>query len=206
MVKDLFKNWKTIPNLLSFLRIIMVPVFAVLFTRGEVIASVCVLALSGISDFLDGKIARRFNQISDLGKVLDPVADKLTQITIAVLLYLRFRASSEELVKTFSWIFLIFIVKELVMVIFGGIMIAIGLRPSAAEIFGKAATFVFYGVMIMFFAFAPDVGAFNNLWTMPDVMLVILVAVSAVLTVVAFTSYLPGVFRQFKEKFSKSGK
>lgn len=206
MVKDLFKNWKTVPNLLSFLRIVMVPVFAVLFTKGYVIASVCVLALSGISDFLDGKIARRFNQISDLGKVLDPVADKLTQITIAVVLYLQFSSSSDSLVKTFSWIFLIFIIKELVMVVFGGIMIAIGLRPSAAEIFGKVATFVFYGVMITLFAFAPDVGAFNNLWTVPDVLMIVLVAVSAVLTVVAFTSYLPGVYRQFKEKYSKDGK
>ena len=162
-----------------------------------------VLALSGLSDFLDGKIARRFNQVSDLGKVIDPVADKLTEITIAVLLFITFRSSSVELVKTFSWIFLIFIIKELIMVVFGGIMLLLGLRPSAAVIYGKVATFVFYGVMLLMFAFAPDVGAFRELWTIPDVMLVILVAVSALLTVIAFTSYLPGVYKQFKEKFGK---
>ena len=205
MFKDLFKNWNTVPNWLSFARIIMVPIFAYLFLndgiKNNVIWAVFVLALSGLSDFLDGKIARRFNQISDLGKVLDPVADKLTQITIAVLLYIKFSNSSESLIKTFSWIFLVFIIKEFVMVLFGGIMIAIGLRPSAAEIYGKAATFVFYFVMIALFAFAPDVGAFNYLWTIPDTLLVVLVAISALLTIVAFVSYLPGVYKQFKTKF-----
>lgn len=199
----LFDNWNTVPNWLSFARIIMVPVFAYLFLKGQILWAVFVLFLSGLSDFFDGKIARRFNQISDLGKVLDPVADKMTEITIAVLLFITFRSSSVELVRTFSWIFLIFIIKELIMVVFGGIMLLLGLRPSAAVIYGKVATFVFYGVMILMFAFAPDVGAFRNVWTIPDVMLVILVAVSALLTVIAFTSYLPGVYRQFKEKFGK---
>ncbi len=203
MFKDLFKNWNTIPNWISFARIIMVPIFAVLFLNDEIIWSVFVLALSGFSDFIDGKIARKFNQISDLGKLLDPVADKLTQITIAVLLYLRFSSSDESLVKTFSWIFLIFIIKEIVMVVFGGIMVMLNLRPSAAEIYGKASTMVFYIVMILLFAFAPDVGAFNTLWTIPDVLLVVLVAISAVLCIIAFISYLPGVYRQFKEKYGK---
>lgn len=203
MDKDLFKNWNTIPNWLSFARIIMVPIFAVLFLKGQIVPALLVLALSGLSDFLDGKIARRFNQVSELGKVIDPVADKLTQITIAVLLYLKFHSSENGMIKTFSWIFLVFIIKELVMVVFGGIMIAVGLKPGAAEIYGKVATFVFYGVMILLFAFAPDVGAFNSLWTVPDAMLVILVAISALLTVVAFVSYLPGVYRQVKEKYGK---
>lgn len=204
--KSLFDNWNTIPNWLSFARIIMVPIFAWLFLKGEIIWSVVVLGLSGISDFLDGKIARRFNQVSDLGKLIDPVADKLTEITIAVLLYITFKNSSVELVRTFSWIFLIFIIKELTMVVFGGIMLLVGLRPVAAEIYGKISTFVFYGVMILMFAFAPDVGAFNSLWTIPDTLLVVMVAVSAVLTVVAFISYLPGVYRQVKEKFGKKSK
>lgn len=207
MFKDLFKNWNTVPNWLSFARIVMVPIFAWLFLdnsiENNVIWSVFVLFLSGLSDFLDGKIARRFNQISDLGKVLDPVADKLTQMTIAVLLFIKFSGSTEQLIKTFSWIFLVFIIKELLMVVFGGIMIAIGLRPSASEIYGKVATFVFYIVMIVLFAFAPDVGAFNSLWTIPNALLVVLVTVSAILTIVALISYLPGTYRQFKEKFSK---
>ncbi|MBR3835419.1 MAG: CDP-alcohol phosphatidyltransferase family protein [Clostridia bacterium] len=201
MFKDLFKNWNTIPNWISFARIIMIPIFAVLFFNDEVIWAVFVLFLSGFSDFIDGKIARKFNQISDLGKMLDPVADKLTQVTIAVLLYIKFSSSDVELVKTFSWIFLIFIIKEIVMVVFGAFMVAIGLRPSAAEIWGKASTFVFYAVMIFLFAFAPDVGAFNSLWTIPEALLVVVVALSAILCIIAFVSYLPTTYKQFKEKY-----
>lgn len=201
MFKDLFKNWNTIPNWISFARIIMVPIFAVLFLKDEVVWAVFVLFLSGFSDFIDGKIARKFNQVSELGKMLDPVADKLTQMTIAVLLYIKFNSSDVELVKTFSWIFLIFIIKEFVMVAFGVFMVAIGLQPSAAEIYGKAATFVFYAVMLLLFAFAPDVGAFRTLWTIPEALLLVLVAVSAILTIVAFVSYLPTTYRQFKEKY-----
>ncbi len=203
MFKDLFKNWNTIPNWISFARIIMVPIFAVLFLNDKIVWSVVVLALSGLSDLVDGKIARRFNQVSDLGKVLDPVADKLTQITIAVLLYLNFSSAENELIKTFSWIFLVFIIKEFVMVAFGGFMIAIGLRPSAAEIYGKLSTVAFYVVMILLFAFAPEVGAFRRYWVIPDTLLVILVAATAVLCVIAFVSYLPTTYKQFKEKYFK---
>ncbi|HOA34462.1 MAG TPA: CDP-alcohol phosphatidyltransferase family protein, partial [Clostridiales bacterium] len=83
---DLLTNIWTVPNILTMIRIILVPIFAVLFLKGSYIPALVVLLLSGLTDFFDGKIARRFNQISELGKILDPIADKFTQITIAVLL------------------------------------------------------------------------------------------------------------------------
>ena len=89
-MNDLFKNWKTIPNLISFIRIILVPVFVVLYLKGHTITAVSVLAVSGLTDCFDGKIARKFNQISALGKILDPVADKLTEISIAIVLLIKF--------------------------------------------------------------------------------------------------------------------
>ncbi len=203
-MKGLFKNCWTIPNLLSLLRIVVIPIFAYFFIKGEAVLAIIMLALSGISDFLDGKIARKFNQVSDLGKVLDPVADKLTQITLAVLLFISFNKATDELLKTFSWIFLVFIVKELVMVIFGGIMLLLNLRPSAAEIYGKVATFAFYAIMLLIVAFGPEVGMLREvLFELPKTLMMILVVVSAILTLVAFVSYLPDTFRQFKEKFSK---
>ena len=79
--------------MLTVVRIILIPVFAVLFYNDQLIWAVFVLFLSGLTDFLDGKIARRFNQISELGKILDPIADKLTQITIAVMLFFEFRGA-----------------------------------------------------------------------------------------------------------------
>ena len=201
MVKRYLKDWNTIPNLISYVRILLVPVFAILFRQGYLGWALVAIVVSGLTDFVDGKIARKFNQVSDLGKMLDPVADKLTQMTIAVLLYLRFNSAQDGLVKTFSWIFLVFIIKEFVMVAFGAFMVAIGLRPSAAEIYGKLSTFAFYAVMIFLFAFAPEVGAFKDFWEVPESILVILVAATAVLCVIAFVSYLPTTYRQFKEKY-----
>ena len=203
-MKGLFKGCWTIPNLLSLLRILVIPVFAYFFIKGNALMAILMLALSGISDFLDGKIARKFNQVSDLGKVLDPVADKLTQITLAVLLFTSFNKATDETLKAFSWIFLVFIIKELVMVVFGGIMLLLNLRPSAAEIYGKIATFAFYAIMLLIVAFGPEVGMLKDvLFVLPKTLMMILVVVSAILTVVAFVGYLPDTFRQFKEKFSK---
>ncbi len=206
-MKGLFKGCWTIPNLLSLLRILVIPVFAYFFINGNALGAVIMLALSGVSDFLDGKIARKFNQVSDLGKVLDPVADKLTQITLAVLLFVSFNGASDSLLNAFSWVFLVFVVKEAIMVVFGGLMLVLGLRPSAAEIFGKIATFAFYAIMLLVVSFGPEVGLLKNLFVLPSTLMMILVVVSAILTVVAFFSYFPDTFRQFKElKNKKSNK
>ena len=200
-LRDLLKNWKTVPNLLSALRIVMVPIMAVLFVKGHPMWAVFVLFLSGLSDFFDGKIARRFNQISDLGKILDPLADKLTQITVAVLLFFFFRSAeaSPEL-RAFSWVFLLFVGKEAVMVVFSVVLLILGLRPGAAEIYGKVATFVFYAVMLFIIAFGPEIGAFHTFWTAPALLLKILVIVSVVLCFVAFFSYFPGTYRLLKSR------
>lgn len=203
-IKDLFKNWKTIPNLLSFLRILMVPLMAVLFAKGYLVWSVVVLGLSGLTDLFDGKIARRFNQVSDLGKILDPIADKATQITVAVLLYLFFRsAETSPEMQAFSWVFLLFVGKELFMVLFSIVLLALGLRPVAAEIFGKIATFAFYLVMVFIIAFGPEIGAFHTFWTAPTLLLQILIGLAVVLCFVAFFSYFPSTYRLLQSRKKK---
>lgn len=84
----------TIPNLLSLLRLVLAGVFAVIYWNAEsqtdYYQAVGVLALSGVTDFADGKIARHFHMISELGKVLDPIADKLTQAVVAFCLCRHF--------------------------------------------------------------------------------------------------------------------
>lgn len=199
-LKKLFTGCLTIPNLLSLIRIILIPVFGVLFYQGEVLWAVVVLVLSGLTDFFDGKIARKFNQVSELGKVLDPVADKLTQMTIAIILFLTFNKSENPVMVWFKWVFLFFVTKELLMVVVGAIMIAIGLKPSAAVIYGKVATFAYYVVMGLVITFGPEVGALRNVFTLPDTVMIILVIISAILTFVALLSYIPGTLKQFKEK------
>ncbi len=207
-MKDLFKGCWTIPNLLSFIRILLIPVFAFLFYNDEKIWAVVVLALSGLSDTFDGQIARKFNQVSALGKVLDPVADKLTQITIAVMLLIDFRSAENAMIKAFSWVFLVFLIKEAVMIIGGLIMLLLNIRPGAAEFWGKAATLVFYVGMVLIIAFGPEVGALNTLvgFELPAVVTGVIVVLSAIMTILAFLSYMPETFRQFKEYFDNKKK
>ena len=201
MVKDLFKGCFTIPNLLSVIRIALIPVFAVMYLNGNQLLAIAILAVSGLTDLFDGKIARRFNQVSALGKTLDPVADKLTQITIAIILFISFRKAENTTINAFGWVFLVFLVKEVVMVLGGLVMLLMNIRPGAAEMPGKVATFTFYGVMILIIAFGPEVGVLTNVWKMPDILTGILVVIAACTCVVAFASYMPETYRQFRDHF-----
>ena len=208
-MKDLFKGCLTVPNLISLIRIILIPFFAIFYLKGDIIAALSVLAVSGLSDFLDGKIARKFNQVSNLGKLLDPVADKLTQITIAVMLFIEFRHAANPVMNAFGWVFLVFLVKEGIMVVGGLLMLLFGIRPGAAEIYGKAATFAFYVIMILIIAFGPEVGLMSKLGLgviMPDWLCAALVVIAAIMTIVAFCSYMPETHRQVQERFSKKDK
>lgn len=202
-MKDLFKGCWTIPNLISVIRILLIPVFAYLFYNDEKITAVVVLALSGLTDMFDGKIARRFNQISALGKVLDPVADKLTQITIAVMLFIDFKTATNPVINALGWVFLVFLIKEGVMIVGGLIMLLLNIRPGAAEFWGKAATVVFYVGMVIIIAVGPEVGALNSIlgFELPNIITGIIVVLCAIMTIAAFASYMPETFRQFKEYF-----
>ena len=202
-MKDLFKGCWTIPNLLSVIRILLIPVFAYLFYNDEKIMAVVVLAISGLTDTMDGQIARKFNQISALGKVIDPVADKLTQITIAVMLLIDFKTASNPVINALGWVFLVFLIKEAVMIVGGLIMLLLNIRPGAAEFWGKAATVVFYVGMVIIIAVGPEVGALNSIlgFELPNIITGIIVVLCAVMTLAAFASYMPETFRQFKEYF-----
>lgn len=202
-MKDLFKGCWTIPNLLSVIRILLIPVFAYLFYNDEKIMAVVVLAISGLTDTFDGQIARKFNQISALGKVLDPVADKLTQITIAVMLFIDFKTATNPIINALGWVFLVFLIKEAVMIIGGLVMLLLNIRPGAAEFWGKAATLVFYIGMVIIIAVGPEVGALNDIvgFQLPNVVTGIIVVLCAIMTIAAFASYMPETFRQFKEYF-----
>ena len=126
----------TVPNALSVLRILIIPFFAWFFMRDQLAAAVVLLVLSGLSDCVDGFIARRLNQVTELGKMLDPLADKLTQGVVALCLAMKFPVIGPVL--------LVFILKELVM-----LCCAIGLlkkkkRHALSQSYGKVATVMFY--------------------------------------------------------------
>jgi cardiolipin synthase len=190
------KKILTIPNIISFLRILMIPIFSWCYLADHRVATLVLITLSGISDKIDGAIARKLGQVSDTGKWLDPTADKLTQITLAVLLFIKFHASGDIWMVRFSWVFLLFLGKELLMLLFGLLVLALGQRPAAAEIWGKAATVVFYIVMGLLFLAGPVVGVLAPWWALPPLAVQIMVIVNLVLTFVAFFSYLPDTYRK----------
>ena len=86
------KKLLTVPNFLSLLRIFMIPVIVRLYMAESFVPALLVLALSGLTDIADGFIARHFNMVSDFGKIIDPAADKLTQVSVMLCLSLKVRA------------------------------------------------------------------------------------------------------------------
>ena len=109
------KEYFTIPNLMGYFRILLIPVFCVLYYHSEnagcFYGAVIVLCLSFLSDFFDGKIARHFHQVTEWGKMLDPIADKLTQAALAIMCTVHFPAT--------IWLFLLFAAKEIYMGLMG---------------------------------------------------------------------------------------
>ncbi len=194
-LKDLFDGWLTIPNLLSFLRILLIPVFVVLLLKDYVISAIVVIIFAELTDLIDGKIARKYNQVSALGKLLDPIADKLSQISIVVVLIIKYWDNA------IKYLFMFFIIKEIVMLIGGAILLSKGLRPVAAEMWGKVATTVFCIVMIFVLAFGEN-GILCDMigFTLPNVVTWILVGISAACTLASLLGYIPGFVRQIKEK------
>ncbi len=199
-IKGLSEGALTIPNLLSLIRIIAIPFFMYFFFEKKYIVSVIIVFISGITDLFDGKIARHFNQISNLGKLLDPAADKLTQIALTVVFFFYFNNAEDDALHIFSYVFLLFCLKELMMIICCFILLAMDIVPQQAIIYGKVATFTFYIVMGLLLLFAPGFGALSFLWTLPHIAIMILVTVSAILTIIAFFSYVPNTKAQIRAK------
>ena len=126
----------TVPNALSVLRILMVPFFAWYFLHGRLVVAAALLVLSGLTDMFDGLIARKFNQITEVGKILDPFADKLTQGVVAFCLAVRFPMIGPVLG--------LFIAKELLMLCCALVLLKKRKRPGGAKWYGKVATVMFY--------------------------------------------------------------
>lgn len=132
----------TIPNILTMFRIVLIPFILWMFFIGQYYISAGLIVLSGITDLLDGFIARRFNMISPLGKALDPIADKLTLLSIIISLCVY----SKEIL----FICIVFVVKETVMGIEGLIVIRKTGTTYSAKWYGKVTTFFLYLSMLVF--------------------------------------------------------
>nr|WP_304970428.1 CDP-alcohol phosphatidyltransferase family protein [uncultured Schaedlerella sp.] len=136
------KKIVTIPNILSFFRICLLPAIVWLYgVENNYVWAGYILILSGVTDMADGYIARHFHMISNLGKILDPIADKLTQGVMLLCLVLRFH-----------WMimpFILMIAKEIYMSVSGILVIQRTGIVCGAQWHGKAATCFLYGMMIL---------------------------------------------------------
>lgn len=121
----------TIPNLLSVIRLALIPLIVWLYIgKQEYSAAVAVILISGATDIIDGFIARKFNMVSDLGKILDPVADKLTQATVILCLTVKYRWMRGLIV--------LFVVKEIIMAVLGYMAIQKKDVVNSAKWYGQA--------------------------------------------------------------------
>lgn len=137
-----------IPNMLSVFRIGLIPVFGFVYLNATnqtwFYAAALILLVSGVTDLLDGFIARKFNMITPLGKMLDPLADKLTQAAVCILLGVR---------NPEFWVILgLFIIKELVMLAAGVKLYRRDKALDGSKWFGKLYTVVFYVIMLLIIA------------------------------------------------------
>lgn len=152
------KNWKqdilTIPNLLSLFRLMLIPVYISMYRHavdpGQYRMAALVLGISCATDALDGYIARRFDMISILGKFLDPLADKITQLTLILCLRVRHPVLRSVLI--------LFIIKESVQVLMAAFHFHRGQILPGALTVGKICTTVLFLSLIMLVLF-PGIGS-----------------------------------------------
>lgn len=175
-IKDWKKEILTIPNLLSLFRLTLIPVYVAIYINARESAdyyiAAGILAVSCLTDLIDGKIARHFNMISTVGKILDPLADKATQFTLIVCLALKYPV---------LWnLVAMFVVKESFQLIAGSINLRKGKMLKGALITGKICTTVLF-ISLILMVMVPNLGT-------PVVNCIALI--DAAFMLVSFSDYL----------------
>lgn len=175
----------TIPNILTTIRILLIPVVVMLFfrsrTRVDYIITGAVLTFSCITDMFDGLIARKFNMVTTLGQVLDPIADKGTQFSMLICLSSKW---------PFLWIILpFFIIKECFQIVCALVYFRRGKMLKGALLPGKICTTVIFISMVSIIVF-PDI---------PPALVVCMSILCCILLVISFITYFKAYFGKEKE-------
>ena len=176
MIKDWKKEIFTIPNLLSLFRLLLIPVYMTIYLNAtetrDYISAAVILAISCLTDLVDGKIARKFNMTSTVGQVLDPIADKVTQFTLILCLSIKFPVLLHLVV--------LFIIKESFQFFAGLITYRKGRMLTGALITGKICTTVLFTSLIVMILL-PDISTQAvNLITIVD----------GIFMIIAFADYI----------------
>lgn len=179
--KDIF----TIPNIIGYVRIFLIPVFCYIYltaeTQKEYFLATGIVLFSSFTDLFDGMIARKFNMVTELGKVLDPVADKLTHAALAICLAIRY---------PLMWALIaLMVVKEGYMGIMGLIFLQKGKKLNGAMWFGKVCTATLFIGLFVLFLFSQ----------MPLVFVNTIIIVMMVVMLITLIMYVP-VFKNMKKE------
>lgn len=182
IIKDWKKEILTIPNLLSLIRLIMIPVYVIIYLNAKGPADyylACgILAVSCLTDLIDGKIARHFNMISNVGKILDPVADKLTQFTLILCLAKNYPV---------LWlIVMLFVLKESFQLIAMLVFFRKGKMLSGALMSGKVCTTILF-VSLITMVLLPKLN---------ETAILVIAVVDGVFLLIAFIDYILAYVRK----------
>ena len=180
-----FKSQMNVPNAISIIRILLIPVFMVLYLTADEQDLIqhrwaaAVLLFSGLTDVVDGFIARKFNLITQLGKILDPVADKLTQASVCLCLTISY--------NSLLFILIFFIVKELTMMCAGAFLVKKSPKTllSGSRWFGKLSTVIFH-VFTLYIISTP---------ALEEKTVFIMLLIAAGFTLFSFIMYIPDFFK-----------
>lgn len=175
----------SIPNVLCYIRFLLIPIFVMQYIKAEepkqYMQAAAIVLASGLTDFLDGFIARTFNMVTELGKLLDPLADKLTQASLIFVLIVEIK-----------WMFLLlilFVAMQLFMFIAGLAMLKKDKRLDGSKWFGRVSTAVFYAVMLVLVALPELSEATQN----------ILMMVCGIFLTMSFALYIREYIRMYME-------
>ena len=162
---------------MSYFRILLVPAFVVLYTNGYNILSIVMVALSALTDVFDGIVARKTGQVTDLGKILDPIADKTMQFAMLFCVVMRYH-----------WVLILIVIfgaKELISLAFSGYLFAHNKNIGGAMWCGKICTVILYGVMLAFIILPEVTAPFDTM----------LIGFSAAFMLLAFVIYMNAYIR-----------
>lgn len=175
----------TIPNAMSVCRIILIIPFVICFLNEKYIEAAVLIIISGLTDCFDGLIARKLNQISALGKILDPIADKLTLIAVGICLCVY--------MPIVTPVMIILMAKDFLMLLGGIALIKCNVTPSPAKWYGKVGTIMFY-FSVCLIVFLKAFFQYEN-----DVLSFVLLSITAALMIFALVMYYRIYSQQMKQ-------
>lgn len=178
---------KYVPNALTVIRFLLIPIIVIACVQGQYILAIAVLSISGLTDILDGTIARKYNYITDFGKLMDPLADKATQISLLTTLFIKGAIP--------IWILAIVVLKEFCMVSGASFLYGKELVVSS-KWYGKLATVLFYVAMVISLFLEQIGNTTNNIIKAIGIADTIIYYLAVITTIASLIMYMKAFYIQ----------